>query len=289
MSKTQAVKDKITSIEKIKKITSAMQIVALTRLRKMEHETLDAREYFIKIRELLFGISRTTNFNMHPLLAQRPAAKPAVAVVLGSDKGLCGNFNTNIINKVLQLKDEHSDDELKIIAFGKKIIRYVGSRTRFEIVSKNAPIDYETLSQTVDDTSKFIIEKFLGGKINSLLLIYNEFKKHLVGEAKVVKLLPLKFIGGVTKEINYHRNYIYEPEPRDVFDELLKEYIANQIHQAVFESRTAEEMARMLAMKAATDNADKTIKKLTLMYHKARQASITAELMDIVGAAEGVA
>lgn len=287
MAKTRAVKDKIVSIEKIKKITNAMQIVALTRLRRMEHQTLDARPYFNKIRELLFEISQTTNFNMHPLLAERGKTEPVAVIALGSDKGLCGNFNTNIINKILELEKEYPEEKLKIVACGRKIIKYLSSKLKITILSTYTPIDYNTLPEAVDKTSNIIIEEFLHNRINSLFLVYNEFKRHIMGEAKIVKLLPL--VLDVPKELPHHRNYIYEPEPRDVFDGLLKEYISNQIHQVVLESRTAEEMARMLAMKTATDSADKTIKKLTLVYHKARQASITAELMDIVGAVEGVA
>ncbi len=287
MAKIRPIKDKMTSIEKIKRITNAMQIVALTRLRKMEHQTLDARAYFDKIRELLFQISQTTNFNMHPLLASRPKETPAAAVVLGSDKGLCGNFNGNIINKILKLKSDYPDEPLKIVAAGRKIIKYISARGDFTILTAYSPIDYETLPGEVGKMTGIIIDEFLRNRINSLFLIYNEFKRHIMGEAKVVKLLPLTL--EIHKELPHHRNYIYEPEPRDVFDKLLEEYIANQIHHAVLESRTAEEMARMLAMKTATDNADKIIKKLALSYHKARQATITAELMDVIGAAEGAA
>ncbi len=288
MAKIRPIKDKMTSIEKIKRITNAMQIVALTRLRKMEHQTLDARAYFDKIRELLFQISQTTNFNMHPLLASRPKETPAGAVVLGSDKGLCGNFNGNIINKILKLKSDYPDEPLKIVAAGRKIIKYIRARDTFTILAAYSPIDYETLPGEVGKITGIIIDEFLRNRINSLFLIYNEFKRHIMGEAKVVKLLPLTMRTSPSGTSPL-RNYIYEPEPRDVFDKLLEEYIANQIHHAVLESRTAEEMARMLAMKTATDNADKIIKKLALLYHKARQATITAELMDVVGAAEGAA
>ncbi|UCH11925.1 MAG: ATP synthase F1 subunit gamma [Candidatus Omnitrophota bacterium] len=287
MAEIRSIKDKMVSIEKIKRITNAMQIVALTRLRKMEHQTLDTRAYFDKIRELLFGISQTTNFNMHPLLAERPKETPPGAVVLGSDKGLCGNFNGNIINKILKLKSDYPDEPLKIVAAGRKIIKYISARDAFTTLAAYSPIDYETLPAEVGKMTGIIIDEFLHSRINSLFLIYNEFKRHIMGEAKVVRLLPLAL--EAPKKLPHHRNYIYEPEPRNVFDKLLEEYIANQIHHAVLESRTAEEMARMLAMKTATDNADKIIKKLALSYHKARQATITAELMDVVGAAEEVA
>ena len=287
MSKTRAVQDKIASVGKIRKITSAMQIVALTRLRKTEQQTLDARPYFEKIRELLFEVKITSNFDRHPLLAERNKKTPAAIIALGSDKGLCGNFNINIINKISKLKSQYSSAQLNIIACGNKIIKTLGAMAGLKIISSYTPIDYDTLTITADTMSNMIIQEFLNNKINSLFLVYNEFKKHIIGEAKVVKLLPLEFDDSI--QLPYYRNYIYEPEPHDVFDPLLKEYIFSQIHQVVLESRAAEEMARMLAMKAATDNADKMLKKLTLFYHKARQASITSELVDIIGAAEGVA
>ena len=287
MSKTRAVQDKIASVGKIRKITSAMQIVPLTRLRKTEQQTLDARPYFEKIRELLFEVKITSNFDRHPLLAERNKKTPAAIIALGSDKGLCGNFNINIINKISKLKSQYSSAQLNIIACGNKIIKTLGAMAGLKIISSYTPIDYDTLTITADTMSNMIIQEFLNNKINSLFLVYNEFKKHIIGEAKVVKLLPLEFDDSI--QLPYYRNYIYEPEPHDVFDPLLKEYIFSQIHQVVLESRAAEEMARMLAMKAATDNADKMLKKLTLFYHKARQASITSELVDIIGAAEGVA
>jgi len=287
MAKIKTIKDKLASIEKIKKITNAMQIVALTRLRKMEHQTLDARDYFNRIRQLLFEVSRTANFDMHPLLAERPKDTPAAAIVFGSDKGLCGNFNTNIINKILKLKSDFPDEPLKIVAAGRKIIRYLSTKSNFIILTAYTPVDYNTLPEAVSNMNKIIIDEFLHNRINSLFLIYNEFKRHIMGEAKVIKLLPL--ILELPEELPHHRNYIYEPQPRLIFDRLLGDYIASQIHQAALESRTAEEMARMLAMKTATDNADKEIKKLTLSYHKARQVAITKELMDIVGAVEGAA
>ena len=194
MSKTRAVQDKIASVGKIRKITSAMQIVALTRLRKTEQQTLDARPYFEKIRELLFEVKITSNFDRHPLLAERNKKTPAAIIALGSDKGLCGNFNINIINKISKLKSQYSSAQLNIIACGNKIIKTLGAMAGLKIISSYTPIDYDTLTITADTMSNMIIQEFLNNKINSLFLVYNEFKKHIIGEAKVVKLLPLEEI-----------------------------------------------------------------------------------------------
>jgi len=287
MSKLKAVRNRIASIEKIKKITNAMQIVALTRLRQMEQNTLNARFYFDKIRELLFDIARTTNFNMHPLLEDRGTDKPMGVIALGSDKGLCGNFNNNVLSRLLRLKEEYQDSEIASVAIGKKIVKFTGRRKEFNLLDTYSPIDLKTTDEAVKRIAQMFIEKYLNKELNSIYVIYNEFKLQFIGKTKMIKLLPLR-LGEAQKDLPYHRNYIYEPDPRELFSELLKEYISNQIRQAIFESRAAEEMARMLAMKAATENAGDMIDGLTVTYHKARQAQITKELSEIVSASEAL-
>ena len=289
MSKLKAVKKRIGSIEKIKKITNAMQVVALTRLRRMEQETLNARFYFDKIRDMLFDIATMTNYNMHPLLAARPHELPMGIIALGSDKGLCGNFNNNVLSGLLEIASKNPGSEIASIAIGKKVVKTLSRRSEFSVIDSYAPIERETINEAVKRTSALFIEKYLNKEINSVYVIYNEFKLQFIGKTKRLRLLPLR-LEGVSPErgMAHHRNYIYEPEPREIFTELLKEYMQNQIHQAIFESRAAEEMARMLAMKAATENAQDMIRGLTIQYHKARQAQITKELSEIVSAAEAV-
>jgi len=286
MAKLRGIKDRIESISKIKKITNAMQIVALTRVRRMEQATLDARFYFDKIRELLFGIKAYTNFNMHTLLAEREQAQPIGIVAVGSDKGLCGNFNANIIQRLKGLRESNSGAAIKIAAAGRKIIKYVESRRGdFEILNTHSPLNTDSVADIADKVSKIFIEDFIKLKINSVYLLYNQFKLYVTGQVKEIKILPL-VLEEPKKALPHQRNYIYEPEPREIFDSLLREYIKNQIHHALLESVTAEEMARMLSMKTATENAQEMIARLTIDYHKARQKAITSELMDIIGAAE---
>ncbi len=286
MSKLKAVRKRIESIEKIRKITNAMQIVALTRLRRMEEVTLNARFYFDKIRELLFDIAESTNFNMHPLLEDRTTDRPMGIIVIGSDKGLCGNFNNNVLTSLLQLKEKFPNSEIAAVVIGKKIVKAVGKKQEIDILDTYAPIDLKTLDEPAGRISELFITKYLKKELNSIYLIYNEFKLQFIGKTKIVKLLPLKLEG--QEKRSHHRNYIYEPDPREIFTELLKEYINNQIHQGILESRAAEEMARMLAMKTATESAGDIIEGLTVTYHKARQAQITKELSEIVSASEAI-
>lgn len=275
MANPKAVRDRIVSIAKIKKIANALEIVALTRLRHMEQKAVASRDYFDRIRELLFDVAGNINIKTHPLFGGR-SVKAVGIISIFSDKGLCGSFNANVAHKFLQFMGDLGDKKIKAGVIGKKGSRYIKSDKKCEILSTDA-----------SNASGVFIDAFLKAEVDEVFLLYSKFRLHLLGEARIIKLLP--FTLGAEESKNKRpnmRDYIYEPTPRDVFKGLVTEYIANQIQHGILESRCAEEMSRMLAMKSASDNADEAIGKLNLQYNKARQARITEELAEVVSAAE---
>lgn len=279
MSKLRDIKRRTVSVEKIKKITGALEIVALTRLKKSEEATLNARFYFDRMRELLVAVSRNVNYKMHPLFIKREQTNTVGIVCITSDKGLCGNFNNNVVQNLLRFSKEQLGEK-KLIVLGKKGLNYFSQRRDFEIIDYFVEILKSDLHQKVGKITEKLIDEYVKGKLGEIYLIFNKFKLQLLGEVNILKLLPMEF--ELAEDLV--RDYIYEPDSQTVFDQLLIEFLSSQIYQGILESRCAEEMARMIAMKQATDNADEMIDGLMLKYHKERQRMITAELLDIVNA-----
>jgi len=287
MATLRAVRNRIVSVGKIKKITRAQEIVALTRLRRMERTTLASRDYFQTIRGLLFDVAQNINFQSHPFLKKPRSIKTVGIVVIFSDKGLCGNFNANVNSKFKAFVSNFKNKKIKVVIIGKKGVRYLKQTSALEVLGAHPAQDKETPDKGVFDIAGLLSESFLSGKIDKIFLLYNKFRRHLLGEVNILPLLPFVLEEEQAKKSRpYQRNYIYEPNPYEIFEGLVREYIANQIQQGLVESRSAEEISRMLAMKSAGENADEMITKLKIAYHKTRQAQITRELSEVIAAAE---
>ena len=283
MSTLKSIKSRILSIEKIKKISSAMEIVALTRLRRIEKKTQNARFYFDMMRDLVYDVAKNLVYEAHPFLRERKQIKKTAVILLTSDKGLCGNFNTNILNALKEFISDKSIQDIMGISIGRKgggFLKNNNIKTvELKFTSSLSSRDYiATAAEITEKVSRMYLER----EIDQLVIIFNKFKLQFLGRASIIKLLPLKLEGFKVKRV---RDYIYEPSAYAVLEKLLKEYLVNQIGQTILESNASEEMARMLAMKQACDNADEVIYKLNLNYHKARQANITRELIEITTAA----
>lgn len=287
MATLRTIRNRIGSVEKIKKIANALEIVALTRLKRMEEETLASRSYFDAIRQMLFDLATHINFKSHPFLIKHPSTKAAGIVCIFSDKGLCGSFNANVASQLLEFISAYKDKKISVALIGKKGMRYFKQRPNYEILSIHSSTDKVTIEKGILDIAQSFIERFLSEDLDEIFLLYSRFRRHLLGEVKLIKLFPL-----VLEEIKFEkpgkfsRDYIYEPTAYEIFDSLVREYIINQIHQGILESRCAEEMSRMLAMKSASDNAEEMIGELKLTYNKTRQAQITKELTEVMAAAE---
>lgn len=289
MARLLDLKERKDSIGKIKKITRALEVVALTRLRKLQKDVLSSRSYSEKIKKLVFEVSGSINYKEHPLLQIRKEIKSVGIILVTGDKGLCGGFNRGIIDKAEQLYREKTNFDIKFIAIGKKGHNFLISENRqiFDYVFDLSRAK-EVLKLDIYQLADRLIENFLAKEIDELFIVYSNFKMQILGEVKVEKMLPLDIGNSILKaskrSSNSIRDYIYEPNQYDVFERLLMEYMRNFIFHATIESRTAEEMARMMAMKQARDNAEELIRNLMLVYHKERQSSITRELIDIINA-----
>lgn len=277
----QHVKNRIKAIDDISRITGALEIVALTRLKNRQRACLEARPYFDKIRLLLQDVTENINFYSHPVFAKAESENKVYFILIGSDKGLCGNFNYNIVNIFRQKQRELTLEFYRLVIFGKRIIRALKEESD-RIMFKMNILDEKELIPQIDRLTEDITKSFFEKKIDALYLIYSHFHQQLLGKANVIRLLPLEASAGIKKGLV--RDYIYQPGQRDIFDSLVKEYLVVQVYHALLESRISEEMARMVAMKQATDNAEKLVESLNLSYHKLRQMNITRELLDIMTA-----
>ncbi|MBF0472580.1 MAG: ATP synthase F1 subunit gamma [Nitrospirae bacterium] len=287
MPSLRDIKKRIASIKSTGKITKAMKMVSAAKLRKTQNAMTQARPYAQKIKEILSNISSGVEEGAHPLLTAREIKKIEVLVIT-SDRGLCGAFNTNVLKKaVLFIKEQEKNGiEVSITTIGKKARDHFKRR---KIPIRQSVVDITSSPNIYDkakDIALGIIELYSNGTIDASSVVFNEFKNVVTQIPTAANMLPIEKIG--TEEQSQPKDFIFEPTELEILNDLLPKYVEIQIFRAILESRTSEEAARMVAMENATKNTNELIDKLTLQYNKARQASITAELMDIVGGAAAI-
>jgi len=290
MAGLKEIRKRIGSVKSTKQITKAMKMVAAAKFRKAQTRIIELRPYADKMHAVLSGLAGTVETG-HPLLEVRPRKKVEV-MVLTSDKGLCGAFNTNIMKAALKLiKEIKSEDiEVSVSAIGKKgadLFRRRSQAVRRSWTGISGRISYMNAKEIAVD----IIDNYTGELFDEVVLVYNEFKSALVQKVSVVRLLPLAAVAGHTEQPEVQdeaHDFLYEPSQQAIFDNLLPKNLEIQVFRALLESQASEEAARMTSMENATKAADDMISGLTLQYNKARQASITKELMDIVGGVEAL-
>ena len=290
MAGLKEIRKRIGSVKSTKQITKAMKMVAAAKFRKAQIRIIELRPYADKMHEVLTGLAGTVETG-HPLLEVRPRKKVEV-MVLTSDKGLCGAFNTNIMKASIKLIREIKSEgiEVSVSAIGKKGADLF--RRRNQVVRRSwTGISGRIYYQNAKEIAADIIENYAGELSDEIVLVYNEFKSALVQKVSVVRLLPLAAVAGTTEQPEVREealNFLYEPSQQAIFDHLLPKNLEIQVFRALLESQASEEAARMTSMENATKAADDMISGLTLQYNKARQASITKELMDIVGGVEAL-
>jgi F-type H+-transporting ATPase subunit gamma len=293
MPSLRDIRTRITSVNNTGKITRAMQMISAAKLRKAQNSMLAARPYSNKLLEMLAYLSSAVDRESYPLLNLRER-KAVELIVLTSDKGLCGAFNTNVLKETARLMRELKADgiQLSIAAVGKKARDYFH---RFGVPVRKTYIDfYKNIKyEDVQGIAQEIIDSYTNGTIDELIIIYNEFISVMVQTPKRARLLPVEpqsaAGGGVgSADDGVLDKFIFEPSEAEILNTLLPKYVENQIYRAILESRVSEEAARMIAMENANNNTKELLGKLTLQYNKARQAAITTELMDIVGGSEAL-
>lgn len=288
MAAGKEIRGKIKSVENTKKITKAMEMVAASKMRKAQDRMRAARPYAEKVRQIAGNLSKANPEYTHPFLETNDA-KTAGFVVVTTDKGLCGGMNTNVLRALTnQLKDLQGQGVgAEAVAIGNKGLGFL-NRIGAKVVSSAVGLgDTPHLDKLIGPV-KVLLDAYTEGRINSVHVCYTRFINTMKQEAVIEQLLPLSAAN--LQEGNKGRDwdYVYEPDAATVIDELLLRYIEAQVYQAVAENMASEQSARMVAMKAATDNAGNVISELKLVYNKTRQAGITKELSEIVAGAAAV-
>jgi len=289
MAAGKEIRGKIKSVENTKKITKAMEMVAASKMRKAQDRMRAARPYAEKVRQIAGNLSRANPEYIHPFMVKNDA-KTVGFIVVTTDKGLCGGLNTNILRAVTgQLKDLQSQGQsAEVVAIGNKGLGFM-NRVGAKVVSHVTGLgDTPHLDKLIGPV-KVLLDAYTEGRISAVHVCYTKFINTMKQESVVEQLLPLSAQSLQDNSNKGHDwDYIYEPDAPAVIDDLLLRYVEAQVYQAVAENMASEQSARMVAMKAATDNAGNVISELKLVYNKTRQAGITKELSEIVAGAAAV-
>ena len=291
MATLKDINSRIKAVKNTQKITKAMKMVAASKLKKVQTRMLDLRPYAEKMHDVLLSLARGADSESHPLLAFRPR-KTVEVVVVTSDRGLCGAFNANILKAAQGRIDEYKKEgfEVSISAIGKKAADYFrirGVTTRKSWTGISGNVRFANAGEIANE----VRENYINETYDEVVVVYNAFKSMVSQTITVAKLLPLTQEDDGEQESSEETgsvDFIYEPSMEAIFDSLIPKNVDIQIYRALLESSAAEEAARMSAMENATQSCDEMVEKLTLQYNKARQASITGELMDIVGGVEAL-
>jgi F-type H+-transporting ATPase subunit gamma len=289
MAAGKEIRGKIKSVENTKKITKAMEMVAASKMRKAQDRMRAARPYSEKIRNVAANLSKANPEYVHPFMMSNES-KTAGFIVVTTDKGLCGGMNTNVLravtNKIRDLQAQGVGTEA--VAIGNKGFGFLG-RVGAKVVSHMTQLgDTPHLDRLIGPV-KVMLDAYTRGEVNAVYLSYTKFINTMKQESVVEQLLPLSAADMQEQAGAQHSwDYIYEPDAQAVIDDLLVRYVEALVYQAVAENMASEQSARMVAMKAATDNAGNVIAELKLVYNKTRQAAITKELSEIVAGAAAV-
>ncbi len=286
MAVGKEIKQKIGSIKNTQKITSAMEMVAASKMRKAQDRMAASRPYAEKIRAVVSHMANATSEYRHAYLQEREVKRVGYIVVT-SDRGLCGGLNTNLLRSLIKdMQKFHNDKvEVDICAIGQKGVSFFGNFGGNVVAAKTQLGDAPDASELIGAV-KVMLDAFDNGEIDRLYLAGNDFVNTMTQKPTVRQLLPLE--AEEDEVLKGHWDYIYEPDAQQLLSDMLVRYIESQVYQAVVENTACEMAARMLAMKAATDNAGDIIKELNMLYNKARQAAITQEISEIVGGAAAV-
>jgi F-type H+-transporting ATPase subunit gamma len=287
MPGTKEIRVKIKSVQNTRKITKAMEMVAASKMRKAQERMRHARPYAEKIRNVAAHLSHANPEYRHPFLVERDSVKRVGIIVVTTDKGLCGALNTNVLRAVLtQYKEwQAQGEEVEVCALGNKGLGFM-QRLGANIVSHAVQLGDRPQMDKLIGAIKVMLDGYTQDRFDRLLIAYTRFINTMKQEPVIEQLLPLGGERLGAPEGTW--DYLYEPDARVVLEQVVTRYIESIIFQAVAENMASEQSARMVAMKAASDNAKTLIEELTLVYNKNRQAAITKELSEIVGGAAAV-
>ena len=299
MAGSREIRTKIKSVQNTRKITKAMEMVAASKMRKAQERMRQARPYGDKIRNIIAHLAHANPEYRNPFLDKREIKGNIGAIVVTSDKGLCGALNTNLLRMVLnQYKEwQGQGEEIEVCALGNKGFGFM-QRLGAKIVSHAIQLGDRPLMEKLIGPVKVIIDSFLQGKTDRVMIAYNRFVNTMKQDPLHSTIIPIpqtwttpegqEVVDAASQPGAHAWDYLYEPDAKTVLDELLVRYIETFVYQAAVDNIACEQSARMVAMKAASDNAQTIIEELQLIYNKNRQAAITKEISEIVSGAAAV-
>ncbi|EAS41719.1 F0F1 ATP synthase subunit gamma [Photobacterium profundum] len=288
MAGAKEIRNKIGSVKNTQKITKAMEMVAASKMRKTQGAMESSRPYAQTMRKVIGHIALGSLEYKHPYLEEREAKRVGY-VIISTDRGLCGGLNINLFKRAMADMKTWSDKgaEVDLALVGAKATAFFNSYGGNVVAQVSGLGDSPTVEELIG-TVGVMLKKYDEGQLDRLYLVYNQFVNTMVQEPVIDQLLPLPKSEDEEMQRSHSWDYIYEPEPKPLLDTLLVRYVESQVYQGVVENLASEQAARMVAMKAATDNAGDIINDLQLVYNKARQGAITQELSEIVSGASAV-
>ncbi len=288
MAGEKEIRKKVDSVQKMQKITSAMEKVAASKIRKAQQQMEAARPYAERIRRVISHARQAHPDYKHPYLTEREIKRVGY-IVISTDRGLCGGLNANLFRMMIGeiSKWQQQEIELDMALIGAKAVQFF-RRMGGRVVGTATHIgDRPTVNELLGSI-QVMLSAYEEGKIDRLFLVHNEFVSAMSQKPVVAQLLPASALAEEDEELQEHWDYIYEPSAADLLEDVLMRYIESQVYRGAVENFACEMAAKMVAMKSATDNAGEIIDKLQLEYNKARQAAITQEISEIVGGAAAV-
>lgn len=298
MATLRSIQRRIGAVQNTAKITQAMRMISAAQLKRAQSNIESARPYVLKLAEVLGNLVETVGENYsHPLIEKRKEVNGVAIITIASDRGLCGSFNNSLFRTILNyletdLLKENPKMNIYFSAVGKRTVQFF-KKQPVNLVGEYSGIftnlEFATAKEIVDVAKTAFFE----GKVDRVLVAFNEFKNVIVQKPKIIQLLPIEStVDEKTKKLlekeKFNLDYIFEPDQKEILDELLPKHVEIQLWRTLLESFAAEQAARMVAMENATNNANDLIKNLQLIYNKARQAAITKEMLEIVSGAEAL-
>ena len=286
MASGKEIKGKIGSIKNTQKITSAMEMMAASKIRKAQNRMASGRPYAQNMLKVIGHIANGNLEYRHPYMEAREVKRVGY-IVVSTDRGLCGGLNSNLFKKVAKdVKVQRNNGvEVAFAALGSKAVGFFSRFGGSVLAAESGLGDKPSVSDVVG-VVRVMLNAYDKGELDQVNLVFNHFASTMVQEPVINQLLPLP--KSENESVQHRWDYIYEPDPREILETLMVRYIESQVYQGVVENIASEQAARMVAMKAATDNAGNLIDELQLVYNKARQAAITQEISEIVGGAAAV-
>jgi F-type H+-transporting ATPase subunit gamma len=282
------IRSKIASVKNMQKITSAMEKVAASKIRKAQKQMEASRPYAERIRRVVGHLAHANPDYKHPYLTEREVRRVGY-IVISTDRGLCGGLNANLFKRMIGEIAERQDEkvEVDLALIGAKAVAFF-RRMGGSVVGTASHLGDKPTVNDLIGSIRIMLDSYSEGKIDRLYLVHNEFVNSMTQSPEVTQLLPASGVGKDDKDLQAHWDYIYEPSARELLDDVLMRYIESQVYRGAVENFACEMAAKMMAMKSATDNAGDIIDGLQLQYNKARQAAITQEISEIVGGAAAV-